>query len=135
MTVGENIRHIRKEKGLTQKQLAENCKMYESQIRKYELGKANPKIETIIKIATALNVSLFEVISVNEYNNLIDTQVEEQIQDEIKSGKIHLITKDERELTTNYLKLNTVGKAEARKRVSELTEIPRYTKSDDPPQE
>lgn len=56
MTTGENIRRTRKEKGYTQKQLAQKCNMYESQIRKYELGSANPKIETLKKIADALKV-------------------------------------------------------------------------------
>lgn len=135
MTIGENIKRIRKEKGLTQKKLGELCGIAESNIRKYENGKQNPKIETIQKIATALKVSLFDVISISEYNSLIDTKVKEQIQNDIKSGKVHLVTEDEKELTANYLKLNTTGKTEARKRVSELTEIPRYTKPDEPPQE
>lgn len=137
MTIGENIKGIRKKKKLTQKQLGELCepKISESTIRKYELNILNPKIETIQKIATALKVSLFDVISISEYNSLIDTKVKEQIQNDIKSGKVHLVTEDEKELTANYLKLNTTGKTEARKRVSELTEIPRYTKPDEPPQD
>lgn len=57
MTIGENIRKIRKEKGFTQKQLGELCGIDEANIRKYELGKANPKIETIEKIAQALETS------------------------------------------------------------------------------
>lgn len=64
MTVGENIRRIRKEKGLTQKQLGELCnpQTSESTIRKYELGILNPKIETIDKIASALSVSPYEMV-------------------------------------------------------------------------
>lgn len=58
MTIAENIRKFRRERGLTQKQLGEKCGMYESQIRKYELGTANPKIDTIKKIADVLNVSI-----------------------------------------------------------------------------
>lgn len=61
MTVGENIRRIRKEKGLTQKQLGELCNMKEANIRKYELDKANPKIETIDRIASALGVSIAQI--------------------------------------------------------------------------
>lgn len=38
-------------------------------------------------------------------------------------------------LLNDYRKLNAIGQSEARKRVSELTELPRYTKSDDPPQD
>lgn len=64
MTVGENIKRIRKEKKLTQKSLGELCqpKSSESTIRKYELGILNPKIETIQKIANALGVSLNDLL-------------------------------------------------------------------------
>lgn len=64
MTVGENIRRIRKEKRLTQKQLGDLCnpKIAEANIRKYELGKANPKIETIDRIASALGVKIVDIM-------------------------------------------------------------------------
>ena len=52
----DKIRQFRILKGYTQKQLAEKRGMYESQIRKYETGKANPKIETLQKIAKALEI-------------------------------------------------------------------------------
>lgn len=61
MTVGQNIRAIRNERGLTQKQLGELCGIKEANIRKYELGKANPKIETIEKIAKALGVPIVKI--------------------------------------------------------------------------
>lgn len=61
MTVGQNIRAIRKERGLTQNQLGELCGIKEANIRKYELGKANPKIETIEKIAKALGVPIVKI--------------------------------------------------------------------------
>lgn len=57
MSVGENIKKIRKEKGLTQKKLGELSGINEVQIRQYELGNANPKIETLEKIANALQVN------------------------------------------------------------------------------
>lgn len=41
----------------------------------------------------------------------------------------------EKKLLKDYRMLNEIGQLEARKRVAELTEIPRYTKPDDPPQE
>ncbi|MEY8331390.1 helix-turn-helix transcriptional regulator [Lachnospiraceae bacterium 48-33] len=62
MTVGEKIKKYRKEKGLTQKKLGELCGINEANIRKYELGKANPKIETIEKIANALNVQIIDIV-------------------------------------------------------------------------
>lgn len=136
MSIGENIRRIRKDKKLTQKELGEKLEgISQQQIGQWENGIKIPKLETIQKIATALEIPMFDLINMDEYNNLIDTKVEEQIQNDIKSGKVHLVTEDEKELTANYLKLNTTGKTEARKRVHELTEIPRYTKPDEPPQE
>ena len=57
MTIGENIRRIRIEKGMTQKQVAEACGTVDAAIRTYELGKANPKPVTVAKIAKALGVS------------------------------------------------------------------------------
>ena len=64
MTVGENIRRIRKEKGLTQKKLGELCnpQISESTIRKYELSILKPKIETVYKIASALGVNIVDIM-------------------------------------------------------------------------
>ena len=65
MPTGSKIKEIRLQKQLTQKQLGDKCGMYESQIRKYETGKANPKIETLQKIADALGVPVTELLNYN----------------------------------------------------------------------
>ncbi|MGE9881576.1 helix-turn-helix domain-containing protein [Blautia obeum] len=67
MTVGENIKRIRKEKGLTQKRLGELCGINEAQIRRYELGgkNSNPKIETVQRIAEALEVNISDLITLD----------------------------------------------------------------------
>lgn len=57
MTIGERIRSVRKAQNLTQKQLGELAGIAEPTIRRYELGKLNPKYETVEKIAAALKVS------------------------------------------------------------------------------
>lgn len=61
MTVGDKIRAARKNRGFTQKQLGDLCGINEANIRKYELGNQNPKIETISKIAAALNVPISDL--------------------------------------------------------------------------
>lgn len=63
MGIGKNIKKFRLKNGLTQKQLGEKCGMADSAIRRYELERANPKIETLQKIATALNVSISDLDS------------------------------------------------------------------------
>lgn len=59
---GDQIRKYRKEKGFTQKELGERCGMDEANIRKYELGNANPKLETLHRIANALNISYLKLV-------------------------------------------------------------------------
>lgn len=75
MSIGENIKKIRLQKGLTQKQLGELCGMADSAIRRYENGRANPKIETRQKIATALGVSLAELLYSDTGNPDYDTLI------------------------------------------------------------
>ena len=67
MPTGTKIKEIRKQKGLTQKQLGDLCGIADSNIRKYENGKQNPKIETLQKIADALECSLMSLIGMKEY--------------------------------------------------------------------
>lgn len=61
LSIPENIKKIRREKGLTQKELGNLCGMADSAIRRYESGRANPKINTLIKIAEALNCEVSDI--------------------------------------------------------------------------
>lgn len=61
MTIGEKIKEARLSAKMTQKELAEKCGMADSAIRKYESGKVTPKIETLSKIAQALDISVVEL--------------------------------------------------------------------------
>ncbi len=62
MTIGERIRAIRTATGMTQKQLGERSSMADSAIRKYESEKITPKLETIKKIADALEVPVLTLL-------------------------------------------------------------------------
>ncbi|MGG3839934.1 helix-turn-helix transcriptional regulator [Paenibacillus thiaminolyticus] len=56
--IGNNIRQRRKLKGLTQEQLAELVGTNFSYIGKMERGQHNLKVQTLEKIAEALDVSM-----------------------------------------------------------------------------
>lgn len=68
MTTGEKIRAARKALGMTQKQLGKACKppIAEPTIRRYELGMLNPKLETLEKIASALNIGVSDLLGKSE---------------------------------------------------------------------
>lgn len=54
---GERLKKLRKEKRLTQKQLAAMIGVQHSVISFYEVGDRIPSVEVIIKLAAALHVS------------------------------------------------------------------------------
>lgn len=62
MSLGLNIKNIRKQKGLTQRELAELIGMTASTITKYENDQLEPSIETIGKIASVLKVSSLDLM-------------------------------------------------------------------------
>lgn len=58
MSIGENIRLHRKEKGLTQEELGELVGISGVAVMRYEKGQREPKQETLLKISKALGVHL-----------------------------------------------------------------------------
>lgn len=59
--IGDNIKRLRKEKKLTQIELAKLIGKSESSIRKYEAGSVEPSFNTLGEIADKLNVDLIEL--------------------------------------------------------------------------
>lgn len=57
-TIGNNVRKFRMKKGLTQEQLAEKASLSPKGIQKVEAGQSGIYLETFIKIAAALEISL-----------------------------------------------------------------------------
>lgn len=55
MTVAENIKTIRKQKGLTQKQLAELIGVSVRGLQDIEYGKTQPKYKTLLKLSEVLD--------------------------------------------------------------------------------
>lgn len=65
MTVGEKIQSIRKEKGISQKDLAEKLNIATGTIQQYEIGKRKVTIEKLMNIAFALEVPIGRLIPFN----------------------------------------------------------------------
>lgn len=58
MEIGQNIQEARKKAKLTQKELAEKVGIATITVQQYERGVRTPKIETLQKIAQALNIDV-----------------------------------------------------------------------------
>lgn len=61
--LGENVLKYRKIKGLSQEDLAERASLHRTYIGAIERGERNITIDTIEKIANALQVSVIELLS------------------------------------------------------------------------
>lgn len=141
MTVAENIKRIRKEKNLTQKQLGEKCGMSESTLRQYEIGYRNPKLETIRRIAAALDVYISDLV--DDWGRFSKEEIEQDIENGSKESTWNYskaeeyfeysARKLEEILIEDYRSLNNTGKGKAVEQVKLLTKIPEYQK--EPPEE
>ena len=67
MTLGERIKQARKNKGLTQEELAIKCDLSKNGLWNYENNKREPSIEMLNKIADALKIPIESLI----YDNYI----------------------------------------------------------------
>ena len=78
----DNIKRIRKEKGISQEKLAEACDTATSYIGLMEIYKNVPKLSTIERIARALNVDPLELF---KDKNKVPLEQEDKIQNKKKS--------------------------------------------------
>lgn len=125
--IGDKIKELRLQNGLTQKSLGEKCGIAEPTIRKYELGKLNPKVGTIKKIADALNVPVSEIIDWSKYDEQYP-----YLADEVKliESVENKYGKSSGELLNLFSKLNVKGKEKALDSLSDLTMIKSYTEKE-----
>lgn len=116
MYLSRNLKYLRKKSGFSQEYIA-NKFGYKSftTIQKWETGISEPSFSIVNELCSLYNVSLEDII----YKDLS--------KNEISTEKKASLTEKENLLLNKYNKLNDIGQTEAIKRVSELTEIEKYT--------
>lgn len=118
------LRNARIKKGLSQKQLGEECGLTQQAINRIEQGQRKIDVELLMKMSKALEVRIPEVMDLHFFSEQYDKGqafVYEAKQD-------FAVYANEKVLIGNFRNLNTKGKGEAIKRVSELAQIPEYQK-------
>lgn len=147
------IRAARKKANLTQEELAAQIGVKRSIISKYETGSVEPSLSQLKKIATALDVSVVELLSEDyEWKYLEQEQIADDIKqdmmdnatsweeyEEAKNTKlsdiqIDLVFADIEKSRLDKLKiafsrLNEKGQSIAVERIEELAKIPDYQKT------
>lgn len=150
MTLGERIKEARKEKGITQKELATLIKKGFSTVQKYEIDVIEPPVSVLQKIADVLEIppsrliigvegkkisemNSEELVAITETLDFLDTITNpSQTSQQVKEQDAHIraaISKRKKVLDA-FDKLNSLGKEKAVERVEELAEITKYTTPD-----
>ncbi len=62
MDFPKRLVELRKKRGYTQQATADKVSLHVSQIKRYEAGAAQPTLETLVRLANALRVSLDELV-------------------------------------------------------------------------
>ena len=64
--IGSRIKSIRENKGISQQDLAAICNFEKGNLSRIEAGRTNPTVSTLYKISQALEVTLTELVDVEE---------------------------------------------------------------------
>lgn len=75
LTIGDRIRALRKEKGLTQKELAQKLGVSASMVGQYETNVRKPKLETLEKFASSLGVSITEIVDISDVSPSLNAAI------------------------------------------------------------
>ena len=124
MTVSENIRYFRKERGYTQKQLSELAGIATITLQQYELEKREPKLENIQKIAEALGVPIAALLDIDETDQALNTLSDFKNVDVKHTQYPDMFNLKELE---PYFSLNRKGKDKALSYIEDLAKLPEYT--------
>ena len=111
--IGENIRRIREQKHLSQKELAVTIEVAPTQYSRVETGKVMPALKTLIKIAKVLDTSLDLLVSHDS-----NTTQDYNIKDKSLFDKVRLI--DELPDTEKNMILQVIDLALSKKKFKDL---------------
>lgn len=142
MEFGKQIKKAREAAQMTQEQLGAIIGVTGVTIMRYEKNQRQPRFEQLQAIAKALNIDfydLFDPVISDALKTIVDNNIEsvdEAIRKEygITGDYVVVETDNEaiRKLMQAYTRLNSEGQQIANERVEELTQIPKYQRTEPP---
>lgn len=125
MNFSERLYSLRSEKGISQKKLARMIGVSQSAIYYWEKGERSPKLEQLPRIATALNVSITDLVD-SKTLDLADDVIALFSETKIQSEELYPFNPDENYIIIKYRELNEKGQQKAIGYIEDLTQIPEY---------
>lgn len=108
----ERLKELRKIKGVSQSEFAKYMNVAQNTVSRWENGDRLMDTDTLIRAADYFDVTADYLLNRNSKQIAADSRIPLQ-----------------RKLLSEFYNLNDIGKREAIKRVSELAEIPKYTRN------
>ena len=125
----KNIQRLLKERNMTYKEFAEKLDYKPSTISMWVKGINAPRMDAIAKMCDFFNVTIDQLF-LNPNLSLPVTTPTLFAEKPIQPISETINNQNELFIVNNYRKLNATGKKEAEKRISELTEIKKYTQKE-----
>lgn len=101
MSFADNLRSVRKERNISQENLAELLNVSRQAVSKWEQGTGYPEMEKMITLAEVLNVSLDYLVSGDNNNKGLEKRIT------VSTGKIMIRSYDGKKLINCYKVLST----------------------------
>lgn len=86
-TIGAKLYEIRRRKGLTQAEVAEKAELSDRTYADIERGHVNMRVETLLKICSALNITPNSILVVEEDINLSEQNLIDILNDHSNNEK------------------------------------------------
>lgn len=131
MDIGQRIKEIRISKGLSQRELGARMNVSQQMIGQYENSTAFPKIDTLKKLATALEIDTIELLNFEGAFFEKDDTVEGFLDWDAEYIRERFLRENELRLISPYRKLNSKGKEKAIEQVELLLKVTEFQAESD----
>lgn len=126
--IGETIKRLRKEKHITQTQLANCIGVQASAISKYEKNIVVPSLEQIHKIADTLGVHILDIMYDDSTPNV---DIVEEMAKDVAIAEEYYNIELRQDTIAKYDSLNALGQKKANEYITDLSEQEKYTTPDE----
>lgn len=116
--VGEKLKHYREACVLSHKQVADALNIERSTYTKYENGKTEPSLNTLVKLAAIFNVSPTELLPMDAAEEIKAGALKDTSS---ANSPIYQLSKDERGLIARYRVLDREKKKQAMELMGNLS--------------
>lgn len=113
----ERLRHYREACALSQQQVANALNIERSTYTRYELGKTEPNLSSVVKLSAIYNISPTELLPMLEAEDDSASRLKDTVQ---ANSPIFQLSKDERGLVALYRALSKDEKKQLRELIAKL---------------